>query len=619
MQESYPIEDFRLDFGKYIDTLFRQWRLIAIATFLCAFTAGLVSVLLPKSYEARVLIASTKTYSAVSFGSAIETMSEDQLALQSRSINSAVMDREARLESYVQMIANAAVAQVVLDELGDQLDEEDRDVTSLLKMVEGELAAKSDTIVIKVTNKDPVLAAAIANAWGRAYVKQINKVYASSGTNEYYQLIQTESARTKTIYAQAQSELEEFITKNQRDEINRQIGELQIVINSLSAARGTTVQAIIDDLTGSELELISEYFKSSRQNQLLALQSDRQGRQELIAAYINTLNQARQLVFNESAQKTISDLTRYYSQLTQVENQLDNANDMLLQVQEGGEAAVASNLLALTLLKANIYAGGIAQLENIPGELAANQAAVTSAGMAADLEALIASLEARQTTLEREIKTLSDALVNGDGFVYLDAPLDSTGELATTIQNRYSELWETGQLAGLSLQVIEEGNPLEDEAMSRAQALLGLEGLEDILGYSIAETPLELKIQDLEQQVRDLQRTLSEEEDFQQELQRARDLAYQTYTTLATKEAELAVAVQTPGVEVALASPAAVPDIDTISGGKNTAIAAVVGLMLGIGAAFFIEFWWRYKGFEPQPILVTAVLREGLRSRNKKS
>ena len=260
MQESYPIEDFRLDFGKYIDTLFRQWRLIAIATFLCAFTAGLVSVLLPKSYEARVLIASTKTYSAVSFGSAIETMSEDQLALQSRSINSAVMDREARLESYVQMIANAAVAQVVLDELGDQLDEEDRDVTSLLKMVEGELAAKSDTIVIKVTNKDPVLAAAIANAWGRAYVKQINKVYASSGTNEYYQLIQTESARTKTIYAQAQSELEEFITKNQRDEINRQIGELQIVINSLSAARGTTVQAIIDDLTGSELELISEYF-----------------------------------------------------------------------------------------------------------------------------------------------------------------------------------------------------------------------------------------------------------------------------------------------------------------------------------------------------------------------
>ena len=619
MQESYPIEDYSLDLGKYIDTLFRQWRLIAIATFLCAFTAGLVSVLLPKSYEASVLVASTKTYSAVSFGSAIETMTEDQLALQSRSINSAVMNREERLGSYVQMVPNAAVAQIVLDELGDQLDEDDRDVTSLLHMVEGELAEKSDTIVIKVTYKDPVLAAEIANAWGRAYIQQINTVYASSGSNEYYQLIQTENVKTKALYDQAQDDLEEFISQNQRDELNRQISELQTVINSLSAARGTAVQAIIDDLTGSELELISEYFKSSRQNQMLALQRDRQGRQDLISAYINTLNQARQLVFNESAQKTISDLTRYYSELTQVENQLDNANDMLIQVREGGEAAVASNLLALTLLKANIYAGGIAQLENIPDALAANQATVTPAGMAADLEALIASLEARQTTLEKEIGTLSDTLVTGDGFAYLDAPLDSTGELATTIQNRYSELWETGPLAELSLQVIEEGNPLEDEAMARAQALLGLEGLEDILGYSIAETPLELKIQDLEQQVRDLQRKLTEEGDIQQELKRARDLAYTTYTALATKEAELAVAVQTPGVEVALASPAAVPDIDTISGGKNTVLAAVVGLMLGVGAAFFIEFWWSYKGFEPQPISVTTVLREGLGSRNKKS
>jgi predicted signal transduction protein with EAL and GGDEF domain len=42
---------------------------------------------------------------------------------------------------------------------------------------------------------------------------------------------------------------------------------------------------------------------------------------------------------------------------------------------------------------------------------------------------------------------------------------------------------------------------------------------------------------------------------------------------------------------------------------RNIALAAAVGLLLGVGAAYFIEFWWSYRGIEPQAITVVSVLR----------
>jgi hypothetical protein len=52
-----------------------------------------------------------------------------------------------------------------------------------------------------------------------------------------------------------------------------------------------------------------------------------------------------------------------------------------------------------------------------------------------------------------------------------------------------------------------------------------------------------------------------------------------------------------------------VPENDVVSVTKNAALAAVVGLLLGIGAAYFIEFWWSYKGLQPQPITLIGIFR----------
>jgi uncharacterized protein involved in exopolysaccharide biosynthesis len=136
-----------------------------------------------------------------------------------------------------------------------------------------------------------------------------------------------------------------------------------------------------------------------------------------------------------------------------------------------------------------------------------------------------------------------------------------------------------------------------------------MQGLDGVAGLDLADTLMEQKIQELEENVSRFEASLSHELDREQELTRARDRAWDTYDTLATKEAELRVAAQTRSTEVALAAPAAVPQSDTSSGMRNIALAAAVGLLLGVGAAYFIEFWWSYRGIEPEPITVVSVLR----------
>ena len=92
-------------------------------------------------------------------------------------------------------------------------------------------------------------------------------------------------------------------------------------------------------------------------------------------------------------------------------------------------------------------------------------------------------------------------------------------------------------------------------------------------------------------------------------MSRARDLAWTTYSQLATKEAELAVAAYTSGASVSLSVPASPPKNDTVSGAKNVVLASGVGFFLGIGLALGVEMWWNYKNLEPIAITPSALIR----------
>jgi capsular polysaccharide biosynthesis protein len=532
MEESNSLTN---ELGKYIEVLFRQWQLILGAILVCAVSAAVVSFSQTKIYEARVLVASTKIASVVSFGSAIETLPEEQLS-------SRVVDLDARLQSYVQIVRNPRIAQLVIEEIGEKLPAEDRDILTLMSKVSGVILPKSDSIEIVVAHQDPDLSTAIANAWGEAYVRHVNMIYSSGGLNASYTAIQGQTEEAWEDYQSAEAEYVVFISDTRVKELSRQLAEQQSIIDSLSATRSLMISTIISSTMNAQLSVVGSYLQNLQEKLFLT-----------------------------------------YQEAQRVNQLLMDAQDMRDQVLNGGSGAASSNALALLLLKAQVFAANDEGLGNL--QVQANLVDLTSEQMITDLAGLIRTLENRKVVLGEEINSLSQQLlVNG------------------------------GDPSTLGLNAVESVQPSIDKGLASMQAFSELKGLEGVVAIEGEASPMEETIQELEKRVNDLQAQLSRETDRELELTRARDLAWETYKTLATKEAELRVAAQTNGTEVTVAAPAIAQGSGS-NGIRNIQLAAVVGLILGVVTAYFIEFWWNYKGLDPTPITIIPFLRKKNRKR----
>jgi uncharacterized protein involved in exopolysaccharide biosynthesis len=274
-----------------------------------------------------------------------------------------------------------------------------------------------------------------------------------------------------------------------------------------------------------------------------------------ISSINDSLREARISVDDQQVQDYLARLDQAYSEKRQIGLFLDNAVSMRAAVYAGGEPAAISNALAMTLLKTQIYAtfpntNTLNQDSNLPPvnntlNLGSNLSIVDATGMIADLDALISTLKTRQTELISLVDTLSSQIQTEDYFK----------------------------------------------------------------NFSNANTPIEKKILENEQKIQDLKSLVSTDTSTLDELTRGRDLAWQIYSTLATKTAEMRVASQTIGNEVVFASPATPPDssVSQVSqanqGQRNALLAVAVGLLIGVITSYAYEFWQNYKGRQPEIIL----------------
>jgi len=96
---------------------------------------------------------------------------------------------------------------------------------------------------------------------------------------------------------------------------------------------------------------------------------------------------------------------------------------------------------------------------------------------------------------------------------------------------------------------------------------------------------------DWEQQLLTLQSDLEHQQARQKELTDSRDLAWDTYSSLRRKYAEVKVATEAPDLQVSIAMHADAPE-KPVSPRKalNVALAGALGLMVGVFGAFFLEF-----------------------------
>jgi uncharacterized protein involved in exopolysaccharide biosynthesis len=251
-------------------------------------------------------------------------------------------------------------------------------------------------------------------------------------------------------------------------------------------------------------------------------------------ALIGNLQAGRQAVYLEAVRNEQSMLSQYYATARQLRQFLENAKALRQQIQQSGASAATANELTLIILKAEAFAaaGGLPANLQIQIDLGSETSDVAS--QLAELDALIEVLEMRLVDIERDIQEQSTLLSSGEYYT-------------------------------------EEDSTAFDETIGN-----------------------------LQEEVRQLQAQLAQEQAREKELTEARDLAWDTYSTLEVKAAELRIAAALPDVEVRFASPALAPEAEgggTIAGSvpshllRNVGLAAIVGLILGTGVAFFLHYY----------------------------
>ncbi|MEM7532614.1 MAG: hypothetical protein AAF639_10590, partial [Chloroflexota bacterium] len=174
------------------------------------------------------------------------------------------------------------------------------------------------------------------------------------------------------------------------------------------------------------------------------------------------------------------------------------------------------------------------------------------------------------------------------------AIFSTTTPIYQLITTEYPELFEAGSLETLTEELV-QGTPLADTGEQQIEELVQLRGVELIPTYIANATPLNQAIQQLEDEILALEEVLESETARERQLTQARDLAWDTYTTLNNKVAELNLTLTAANSEVRLAAPA-IPPIDPLpvaSLSISLPLAAVAGFILAIMMVILADFMGR--------------------------
>lgn len=256
-------DEIEIDIGKYLIMLAGQWRIVLAGTLACALIGVGVAVFAPAPFEAVSSAAIISTRTDVQFDQRIRTLSPD-------SSNTAPND--SRRNALLGLVSNTDIALKTLAKFNGRIAPEDADPARMLAKVKSELGSKGDLILIKVQDRDPMLAAEIATFWARSYEQYINEIY--SGTPaDYLKSVKTESDRAKTEADASQKAIEDFMATSQVESLNLKIGDklrqLESLQASTQASSATELNRTLSAI--SQVSALGESQLRARQLRLVAL------------------------------------------------------------------------------------------------------------------------------------------------------------------------------------------------------------------------------------------------------------------------------------------------------------------------------------------------------------
>ncbi|RLC72752.1 MAG: hypothetical protein DRI52_03010, partial [Chloroflexi bacterium] len=205
-----------------------HWKAIVALTVIAAIVAGVVSFLLPPTYEATALVAAVQPKYQMRFDPKFETLNNIQLPMK----------------AYPALATSDDVLVKVIADLGDVLEEEDREIHAFSGMVEATNSADPSLIALKVKSRDPVKATRIANTWADVVIQEINNLYGQ--TDEEAQFFEEQVTTAETNLKSAEDALIAYQATNQTNILNTRIAAMQSSLRAYYDA-AQAVQLVTQD------------------------------------------------------------------------------------------------------------------------------------------------------------------------------------------------------------------------------------------------------------------------------------------------------------------------------------------------------------------------------------
>lgn len=635
--------DDEIDLRKYIDILIKRWReilTIALGIVLVAAAGVLgIGLLQAPTYQADASVAIVRTQTLVNLDDRFTTSSSQPGAT----------DVGSRRGALLGLVHSGSIAERVAAELHDVLDSRYRDPATLLEQIDAQLgtdggrSTQSDLIVISARADAAATAAAIANAWARHYVLEVNRIYGQV-PDEMIASVEAELAQAQIAYEEAQRALEQFLTTSPLNALQREVQDTQQAIVALQSANASALSSYIDEVLRSYRRIVGAYLEAQTDAQIVGFLREQEGQRQLLEAYMGAYNEAVVDTVDTQRQRDARLIRLYYDQLLHTAAARSTALTLQAGLAESGEGAVASTAAALQLLKLQMVSSlssniptmqrsdanagvlngmllvsppvtsglgsdavqGIQVLQQpvVPDNTSSRQPLlqvslatpdnVTLESLRADLDGLIQGLDQQIAQIESEIAALNTARLSGEQFDNLSASIPDDSSLVDAIRQQYPQIFEGGLFSEIGTSS-GSGNALANEGQAQAVELLKLAGAETALLSSQPDAPIGESIATLENRLQTLQSRLEAENAANQQFVQQRNLAWESFSALSTKRAELRLDRAAANSEVRMGTLAIPPNkpVETASLSVSILLAGAIGLLLAVFVAFLLEYLGR--------------------------
>ena len=605
------MDEEEIDLREYINVLLKRKGIIILIFLIAVITAALVSFFYLKPvYEASTILMISKPKYQVELEPKIQTQFTPEVSLAT--YESLIKDRE---------IEEEVIKKLNLDQPPYELSSD-----NLQEMITIEALKDTNLIKLNLQAGEPKLAKDIANIWAALFVEK-NKDLNLQESKEAQRFIEEQLKISDQNLSKIEEEIREFNETNNIDAMDKEItvkldkimeNESRLADVKISAeSEKAKIEEIISQMilqekliSSSNIDRLTEGMKFVEAKDFI------EGQLELAKQNLKTKEEELK-TFNQESKISLLE-----KEITSKTNQIVNFNNRLINLKvliEQEKVMIATAKAQLNeqektfILTKSIYDD--ASLSQMVSEISEEKSLLLKnlKLKSEELNSLYINLEGRIINSEINLETYQTERAQAtENIDILKNELEKDKEEFATEKLKLANLEREYKisenvyimLANKMKEIeIATATPENQQKIARFTNPEYLSLQKQLIESTIMQKTLQAEEKQLKENINEawkrvetLKQKLAQEKLTQSRLEREYNTAKGVYNVLSQKNEEVKIAVATESGLVKIASLAYEPKGPIKPNEKlNILIAGVLGLFVGIFAAFFLEFWQKGK------------------------